>query len=72
MTTATATSLYIANNGRISCIKHGGSYLSSAYAASPERASYITPLDAWDRMDTDYIVEYVDIVGHAPKCEGCA
>ena len=65
------SSLYIANNGRISCIAHAGSYLSSAYAASPERASYVTPLDAWERMDTDYIVEWVDLMGSAPTCEDC-
>jgi hypothetical protein len=71
MTTTTATSLYIANSGRIACINHGGSYLSSAYAAKPERASYTTPLDSWMRMDTDFIVEWVDMVGTAPKCEDC-
>jgi len=70
-TTTQASSLYINNNGMITCIKHGGSYLTSEYAHAPERATYVTPLDAWERMDTDYILEWVDEVGTAPKCETC-
>jgi len=70
MTTKT-TSLYINNNGMICCISHGGSYLQSEYKHAPERPNYITPLDSWERMDTDYIVEWVDMVGSAPKCEMC-
>ncbi|HEY7823674.1 MAG TPA: hypothetical protein VIG24_12610 [Acidimicrobiia bacterium] len=70
MTTQTM-SLYINDNGMMSCIAHAGSYISSAYAAKPEAAKYRTPLDTWERIDTDFIVEWTDMMGSAPKCESC-
>jgi hypothetical protein len=71
MQTTTASSLYINNNGMICCVAHAGSYLQSAYAAKAERPTYTTPLDSWMRVDTDFIVEWVDMMGTAPKCEMC-
>lgn len=65
------TSLYVNDNGEISCIGHGGSYLRSAYDAAPERNAYRTPLGTWERIDTAYIVEWTDMMGSAPKCETC-
>jgi hypothetical protein len=70
MQTATA-SLYVNNNGMICCIDHGGSYLSSEYRHAPERATYLTPLDSWERIDADYAQEWTRLVGTAPTCEMC-
>ena len=71
MTDLKTPSLYIANNGRIACIRHGGSYLSSAYAAHPERDSYSTPIYVWDRMDDEYVLAYIEMADTHPKCEDC-
>jgi hypothetical protein len=71
MTTETATSLYINDNGMICCIDHAGSYLSSEYRHAPERDLYRTPLGSWERIDTAFTVEWTDIVGNAPQCEMC-
>jgi hypothetical protein len=70
MNTMTA-SLYVNNNGMTCCIDHGGSYLSSEYQHAPERNTYVTPLDHWERVDEDYATEWTAIVGAAPKCEMC-
>jgi hypothetical protein len=70
MQTKTA-SLYINNNGMTCCIDHGGSYLRSEYAHKPERNTYTTPLDSWERIDDGYVAEWTAIVGCAPKCEIC-
>lgn len=67
----TTASLYVNDNGMTCCVDHGGSYLQSAYARRPEAATYRTPLDAWDRIDDDYVAEFTAIVGHAPACELC-
>lgn len=67
-----STSLYVNNNGRIVCIAHAGSYLSSAYGAAPERDEYLTPLDHWLRIDDQYIAIATEVVGtYHPKCEDC-
>jgi hypothetical protein len=56
----------------ICCIEHvSGSYLSSEYRHAPERATYRTPLDSWERIDADYADEWTSIVGTAPTCEMC-
>jgi hypothetical protein len=67
----TLTSLYVNDNGRITCIDHMGSYGKSAYEAAPERDLYRTPLDCWERIDADYIAEWTTVVGEAPRCEDC-
>lgn len=72
MTTATATTLYISSNGEVSCPDHGGTYLRLAHEYHPTAPQHITPLESWDRMTTDYIVEWVDAFGTAPKCGRCA
>ena len=71
MQTTTAP-LYINNNGEIACPTHGGSYLRSEYDFAPNRSNYYTPLGTWDRIDTDFILEWVDMMGTAPKCAYCS
>ncbi|HEY7824193.1 MAG TPA: hypothetical protein VIG24_15230 [Acidimicrobiia bacterium] len=63
--------LYVSNNGMICCLKHGGSYLQSEYQHSPGRSQYVTPLDLWEHVDDDYVAEWVEAVGTAPRCEVC-
>ena len=69
--TMKTTSLYINDNGMVSCIDHAGSYLSSEYRHAPERDLYRTPLGSWERIDGAFIAEWTDIVGKAPQCEMC-
>ena len=63
--------LYVNNNGMRVCIDHGGSYLRSAQEGAPERKTYVTPLDFWERIDDEYAQEWVTAVGTLPKCEMC-
>jgi hypothetical protein len=63
--------LYVNNNGMTCCIDHGGSYLRSAYEGAPERKSYVTPLDCWERIDEEYMHEWATVVGALPMCEMC-
>jgi hypothetical protein len=67
----TAASLYVNDNGMTCCIEHGGSYLRSEYQHAPERDLYRTPLDTWERIDDEYVVEWTSIVGTGPACEMC-
>jgi len=69
--TATKSSLYINQNGMICCIDCGGSYLQSEYQHAPERPSYLTPLDSWERIDSEFIGMWIDEMGAAPVCELC-
>lgn len=66
-----SSSLYVHDNGETSCIAHAGSYLSSEYRHAPESDLYWTPLGSWERIDDDYVAEYVDLVGREPSCESC-
>jgi hypothetical protein len=66
------TSLYINQNGMICCVLHGGSYLRSEYAHRSEQCFYSTPLDSWQRIDDEYVVEWTSFVGTAPACEICS
>ena len=65
------SSLYVNDNGEISCLDHAGSYLSSEYRHAPERRKYRTPLGTWEQIDAGYIAEWTDIMGSAPVCETC-
>lgn len=63
--------LYVNNNGMICCVGHGGSYLQSEFRHAPGRAQYVTPLDLWEHVDAEYVAEWVELVGTAPRCEVC-
>jgi hypothetical protein len=67
----TTESLYINNNGMVCCIAHGGSYLSSEYRHAPERNTYTTPIESWERIDGEFAAEWIAVVGAAPMCELC-
>jgi hypothetical protein len=63
--------LYVNNNGMTCCLNHGGSYLMSAHRSAPERMTYITPLDHWERINDEYAQERIALIGAPPKCEMC-
>lgn len=63
--------LYVNQNGMICCVDHGGSYLRSEVQHAPGRHEYRTPLDHWEYVDEQYVVEWVELVGTAPRCEVC-
>lgn len=71
MATKTA-SLYVNDNGEISCVDHAGAYLASEYQYSRERNEYWTPLGSWERVDDDFAAEWLAIVGKAPQCATCS
>jgi hypothetical protein len=56
--TATVQPLYINDNGRVACSRHGGSYLTSALTARPGARLLPTPLGTWERFDAPDVVEY--------------
>ena len=63
--------LYINDNGMICCIDHGGAYLQSEYQHAPDRHTYRTPLDTWDKVDDEFIALWVEEMGTMPTCELC-
>lgn len=60
-TTTTAVPVWINNNGEVVCETHAGFHLRSQIAASPNRASYDTPIERWVREDSGQVA-----------CESCA
>lgn len=71
MKTITISSLYANDNGRIVCPRHMGCAGESAYNAKPEQNRYRTGMDTWERLDTEYLNEWVAITGEFPSCEDC-
>lgn len=63
--------LWIDDNGRIECERHGGSYLASAIANAPRRNRHRTPIGTWDRIDAMFVEEWEKMMGTAPACETC-
>ncbi|MCA1781851.1 MAG: hypothetical protein ABR616_10895 [Dermatophilaceae bacterium] len=57
--------LYVNQNGRIVCAKHGGGYLRSHVEHRPNDAVFTTPLDAWTRVTPDEADEF------DAHCEDC-
>ena len=64
---AAAPVLYITTNGRIVCTdpKHTGAYLADALARNPRAEAVVTPLDNWERLTGEEIVDF------AVSCEEC-
>ena len=57
--------LYIDENGRTICERHGGTYLKYAIEANPRATNYDTPLANWELI-TDSTREEFDL-----SCETC-
>ena len=71
MKTISISSLYANNNGRIVCPRHMGCAGQTAYEKKPEQNRYRTGMDTWERLDTEYLKEWVAIMGTFPSCEDC-
>jgi hypothetical protein len=59
--------IYINENGRTTCLRHGGMYLTAAVKANPNTNNYDTPLDNWERLTTETLQEF-DL--HCETCGG--
>jgi hypothetical protein len=63
------------DNGRMTCVKHAGSYLSSAIAARPKARRHRTPLGTWERLsEADWfatVEEFRAAELPDPACESC-
>lgn len=55
--------LFINQNGRTVCLRHGGAYLQSAVGANPRLQEVSTPLDHWVAFDTSEV---------SLNCEDCS
>jgi len=64
MTTKTAA-LFINQNGRVACPKHGGMYLEVHVERHPASVVIDTPLDNWVRLEAPEIAEF------KVSCEDC-
>lgn len=82
MTTKTRTqttkpaALWIARDGRITCVKHGGMALRAAVEAHPERLAHLTDLDDWQAVTPAHVEQWAAQVGTAAaaevaRCETC-
>lgn len=61
------STLYINENGRTTCVRHGGFYLQCEVEAHPTRTNHDTSLDNWERLTADTIAEF-DL--HCETCGG--
>lgn len=82
MTTKTCTqttkpaALWIARDGRITCVKHGGMALAAAVEAHPERLAHLTDLDDWQAVTPAHVEQWAaqmgaDAAAEVARCETC-
>ena len=81
MTTQTRTqitkpaALWIARDGRIACVKHGGMALRAAVEAHPERLVHLTDLDDWQAVTPEHVEQWAAQMGkdaaEVARCETC-
>jgi hypothetical protein len=60
-----AGQLWIANSGRVTCLTHGGMYLTASVIADPQSKIHDTPLDNWMALSMKETEEY------GLTCETC-
>ena len=53
-----ATTLYINQNGLVTCAAHGGGYLQMRAKARPRARVIDTPLDNWERLTRAEVEEF--------------
>lgn len=63
--------LYVHDNGEVSCLAHAGSYLRSEVENGPKVPTYWTPLGTWEVIDATFAKEWVAVAGYEPTCETC-
>lgn len=74
-TTKTAA-LWIASDGRITCVMHGGMALAAAVEARPERLAHLTDLDDWQAVTPEHVEQWAaqmgkDAAAEVARCETC-
>ena len=65
MTPEGPSNLFINQNGRVVCLRHGGGYLNSAVENRPHAMTIDTPLDNWERLLKGEVREF------NVSCEEC-
>lgn len=63
--------LWINNNGRTACPRHGGGYLTAAVAARPRARRHETPLDTWRKITATDRALWREAGCGAIRCEDC-
>ena len=68
--------LWIARDGRITCVTHGGMALRAAVEAHPERLVHLTDLDDWQAVTPAHVEQWAAQVGtdaaaEVARCETC-
>lgn len=73
--TTTPAALWIAADGRITCVEHGGIALAAAVEARPERLAHVTNLDDWQAVTEDHreqwAAQFGDAAAELARCETC-
>lgn len=54
----TYSNLFTTDDGRVSCVSHGGSYLAVSVAGHPRRKHHRTPLEHWTRLTVEEAREF--------------
>jgi hypothetical protein len=68
-----STPLWLHEEGRIACAKHGGNYLACAIEAEPQAVEHQTPLGFWalaTQSDIDYLAEN-NLTASCETCGAC-
>jgi len=60
------TSLYLNDDGRCTCARHAGAYLSAALVKNPKQHIISTPLGSWERFPEN------DLRTEGINCEECS
>lgn len=74
--TTKLAALWIARDGRITCVEHGGMALRAAVEARPERLTHLTDLDDWQAVTPEHVEQWAAQMGTAAaaevaRCETC-
>ena len=73
--TTKPAALWIARDGRITCVEHGGMALRAAVEARPERLTHLTDLDDWQAVTPEHVEQWAAQMGTAAaevaRCETC-
>lgn len=74
--TTKPAALWIARDGRITCVTHGGMALRAAVEAHPERLVHLTDLDDWQAVTPAHVEQWAAQVGadaaaEVARCETC-
>ena len=69
--TITKQSLWIHDNGQVSCCEHFGSYARAELGRTPQARLLQTPLGTWERLSQADLAQLAEMIGRASMCETC-